>query len=725
MLLKLYFVIISLSLILAVDCFSQNNSLDGYCEIYSTALNDLDESVFLSNGFRNTWDIVTQFKNGGDLYVLFYDRANGQAVLFNADMSLNRTYNNLRKTWSIIIAKDFNGDGNDELFFYDAFNGKAEVYEVGNYLELLLKSSLPGFRSTWKDIICLDGANENKNEFLFYDAKNRAANVYRIYLNAYLQYSVDSVCGVTGWNNKWKLLKKITFADGAAGVLGYDPFNSNAAGHISLFKYTSTAPYFTEISLATNYPKNITNIESGNFGDGLANGNLLFYIRETGNCSFYKVGNDNLFSESFDLSWRDSWVNIVTLKSEDSTDNVLFYEAATNNEITVKTYDGTNQAVHPDVIKGHDGKYKMVYTPFPYSNDDFENPSVLESEDGITFTEIAGARKPLIDMPTRPPPFTNSYNNDPDVFYESGRYYMFFNQTYSRKDIFQQNVKVVSYDSNFANADSNTIIAQPNYFRMTFSPSIVKSGKKYYMFFVNRAIDNRFKVSFISSDSLRQGWDRQIIQSVVFNTTQDFQPWHINVVKNDFDGYYYMLIAGKYKVASSKVNDLYVARSTDMVRWELAPEPLMRKENYGYVQLYRSAGIFTSKNNLMLWYSFFRADDQTGVGYKRNMSIEPWMFNGGQKIEKKTVVQLANYPNPFNATTRINFDVPGNSSVTLKVYDIRGREVARLRNNENLPAGNYTSSFNGNNLASGVYYCVISVKGAEEFTSSFKMLLIK
>lgn len=61
-----------------------------------------------------------------------------------------------------------------------------------------------------------------------------------------------------------------------------------------------------------------------------------------------------------------------------------------------------------------------------------------------------------------------------------------------------------------------------------------------------------------------------------------------------------------------------------------------------------------------------------------------------------------NYPNPFNPTTMIEYDVPRESQVTIKIYDVTGREVATLVN-EREAAGRYSVEFNGSRLASGVY----------------------
>ncbi|MEG8948159.1 T9SS type A sorting domain-containing protein [Rosettibacter firmus] len=80
-----------------------------------------------------------------------------------------------------------------------------------------------------------------------------------------------------------------------------------------------------------------------------------------------------------------------------------------------------------------------------------------------------------------------------------------------------------------------------------------------------------------------------------------------------------------------------------------------------------------------------------------------------------------NYPNPFNPTTKISFSVPKDSHVSLKVFDILGREVAVLANRVFL-AGRYELDFNASNLPSGTYIYKLRT---EDKTITKKMLLIK
>ncbi len=80
-----------------------------------------------------------------------------------------------------------------------------------------------------------------------------------------------------------------------------------------------------------------------------------------------------------------------------------------------------------------------------------------------------------------------------------------------------------------------------------------------------------------------------------------------------------------------------------------------------------------------------------------------------------------NYPNPFNPSTMINYNIAEGGNVTLKVYDITGREVASIVN-ENKSAGRYSVTFNGSNLASGVYFYILR-NGS--FVQTKKFLLVK
>jgi hypothetical protein len=80
-----------------------------------------------------------------------------------------------------------------------------------------------------------------------------------------------------------------------------------------------------------------------------------------------------------------------------------------------------------------------------------------------------------------------------------------------------------------------------------------------------------------------------------------------------------------------------------------------------------------------------------------------------------------NYPNPFNPNTTVEYNVPKNTYVTIKVFDAVGR-LAALLVDEQKTAGNYKINFDAGNLASGIYYYTMNTS---EFTQTKKMILIK
>lgn len=89
--------------------------------------------------------------------------------------------------------------------------------------------------------------------------------------------------------------------------------------------------------------------------------------------------------------------------------------------------------------------------------------------------------------------------------------------------------------------------------------------------------------------------------------------------------------------------------------------------------------------------------------------------------QPKEFFLIQNYPNPFNPSTTIQFQVPNSSFVNLKVYDILGREIVTLINEEK-PAGKYEVKFNATGLSSGVYFDKLQ---AGSFIEMKKMVLLK
>ena len=118
------------------------------------------------------------------------------------------------------------------------------------------------------------------------------------------------------------------------------------------------------------------------------------------------------------------------------------------------------------------------------------------------------------------------------------------------------------------------------------------------------------------------------------------------------------------------------------------------------------------------------------VGQRRNIIIAKTDSNGYTSpiILIKNHNQFTNnfelyqnYPNPFNPVTNIKYQIANSSFVSLKIYDVLGREVSTLVN-EFKKAGSYIVTFNGSALASGVYFYRLN---AGDFSETKRMLIIK
>jgi hypothetical protein len=133
-------------------------------------------------------------------------------------------------------------------------------------------------------------------------------------------------------------------------------------------------------------------------------------------------------------------------------------------------------------------------------------------------------------------------------------------------------------------------------------------------------------------------------------------------------------------------------------------------------------------------YSYTDKNVNPGKYYYRLKQID---FNGSYEFSQEVEVEVTapkefsleqNYPNPFNPATAIKYSLKNDGFVSLKVYDILGRQVAVLVN-ENQKTGYYTINFDASNLPTGkaglptgIYIYTLNSAG---FTSSKKMLLIK
>ncbi|NUN68482.1 MAG: T9SS type A sorting domain-containing protein, partial [Bacteroidetes bacterium] len=126
-------------------------------------------------------------------------------------------------------------------------------------------------------------------------------------------------------------------------------------------------------------------------------------------------------------------------------------------------------------------------------------------------------------------------------------------------------------------------------------------------------------------------------------------------------------------------------------------------------------------------YSYVDASAAAKASYRLKQIDRDGKFTYSQTVEVNGTGAASsfglgqNYPNPFNPATSIQYHIPVSGSVSLKVYDMLGKEVAVLVNGVR-PAGENTASFNAATLPSGMYFYTLR---AANFTATKKMMLVK
>ena len=168
-----------------------------------------------------------------------------------------------------------------------------------------------------------------------------------------------------------------------------------------------------------------------------------------------------------------------------------------------------------------------------------------------------------------------------------------------------------------------------------------------------------------------------------------------------------------------------------ILSWSTATEV----NNYGFNVERSSTGTWQKigfvhghgNSNSQKNYSFA---DSSPLAGKIQYQLKQIDIDGKYKYSNTVEVDIAapvnfslapNFPNPFNPSTKISYSLPVDGFVTLKVYDVLGREVSSLVNG-NEKAGQYEISFDGSRLASGVYICKMN---STNFSRTIKMLILK
>ncbi|HWA06330.1 MAG TPA: T9SS type A sorting domain-containing protein, partial [Ignavibacteria bacterium] len=141
-----------------------------------------------------------------------------------------------------------------------------------------------------------------------------------------------------------------------------------------------------------------------------------------------------------------------------------------------------------------------------------------------------------------------------------------------------------------------------------------------------------------------------------------------------------------------------------------------------------SKGLHALLNKLCL-ENMVEGDNSSGSTNYQNHKMNILSLITGEDIKSSSFINnntpkqfrlLQNYPNPFNPVTTIKYEIPKDVNVSIRIYDILGREVFNIT--EYKKAGSYQIQFDGSNFASGMYFYKLETDG---FVDTKKMVLLK
>jgi hypothetical protein len=237
--------------------------------------------------------------------------------------------------------------------------------------------------------------------------------------------------------------------------------------------------------------------------------------------------------------------------------------------IPLATYDGSGQAVHPDVatppFTGLDARPRLVITPYPWGNANFENPSVFVGDGPNGWTEPPGLTNPVV----RP---ESGYLSDPDVLWldDAGEFWLYYRHVGTENAIM-----VTRSGDGIRWGASRTVVTAPNH--RAVSPTVVRrSPTEWLMWTVNSGPAGCSASSTTvelrrSADGL--SWSAPVAVSL---SQPGVFPWHLEVQWIGALREYWAMFNAK--VAGSCTTDaLYLATSSDGIAWRTYQSPVLRR----------------------------------------------------------------------------------------------------------------------------------------------------
>ncbi|EJV59380.1 hypothetical protein [Bacillus mycoides] len=226
----------------------------------------------------------------------------------------------------------------------------------------------------------------------------------------------------------------------------------------------------------------------------------------------------------------------------------LKYVPNSSNPLIIPTYEGSNQTVHPKVVHvptGWNGwKYWMAHTPYPNTNDDYENPSISVSNDGVNWIDPVGIVNP-IDIPTA--------GQLADAYHMSDTHLLLVGDTLecwyrlNKNGVIDQVLRKTSIDG--VTWTPREVMYEKTGASMILSPAIIYDGTKYKMWYVNEAPS----VQYVETSNGGSTWTTPTpVNVTTTESPTNYRHWHLDVIK---DGSNYEILLASGDMSLSLNND--------------------------------------------------------------------------------------------------------------------------------------------------------------------------
>jgi hypothetical protein len=267
--------------------------------------------------------------------------------------------------------------------------------------------------------------------------------------------------------------------------------------------------------------------------------------------------------------------------------------------IPFATYDGSGQAVHPDVVHVDavpGGPFWLALTPYPLSDEKLENPSVYRSQDGFVWSEPAPGVNPVVPRPLF------DHNSDPDLTWHDGTFRLVYLETQRREyrpdsSSFHLLRCVRSRDGVNWSEPETALRWDLDRDPLYLSPTLVQGPAGGRVYLVDGPGRRIVWFPWPLSD------DRAEPAGTLDPGLPGVRPWHLDVFPVP-GGWAALLCARGPEAADNTDVDLWLGASPDLERWAFRPEPLLAAGPalLDTKAVYRSTGL-VAQGRLCVWFS--------------------------------------------------------------------------------------------------------------------------